>query len=97
MVNKWKILYGVIFGCMMVVMVMWWSLMGTVCSEPTVPNPETNQVIEFNCHGTIVYTTPIQDLLQTWLIPVEVILMAAAFTVKKQNRSQSTSWPPNED
>ncbi len=40
-----------------------------VCSEPPVPVLASNHTVQYNCHGSKVFITPLQQGLLDWLVP----------------------------
>lgn len=69
MKKHWKILTWLLMACAIIGLLVWFALLSTICSEPRVPVAATNHIIQCNCHGSIVYITPLQDKLLHWLIP----------------------------
>jgi hypothetical protein len=41
-------------------------------------------MIAYNCHGSIVFLTRIQDILITWLIPALVVAGACGLAARKR-------------
>ena len=79
MKETWKILERVLMGCLIAGVAVWWVLLGTICSEPWEPNVTTHHTVPYNCHGTVVFITPLRSALLHWLIPV-FVLMGVAWT-----------------
>ena len=86
--NRWGLVYYVLYGCVAVGLAIWLFLLGTICASPTQQNPTTNYVIEYNCHGTIVFIQPIQNFLLRWLIPILFLVMAAGAFARDKSHSQ---------
>jgi len=72
--NTWKIIKNILTACLAVIMGMWWVVLGTVCSEPAEPSVTTHHMIPFNCHGTVVFITPLRSALLTWLMPMFLVV-----------------------
>jgi hypothetical protein len=70
----WKLLAGFLVVCLSAGMLTWFVLLGTICSEPKAPVVATNHIIQYNCHGSIVYITPFQDALLNWLVPAMLLV-----------------------
>jgi hypothetical protein len=84
MKKGWKLLASFIFACLIVGLLVWFVLLGTICSEPRVPVAATNHTMQYNCHGNIVYITPLQNALLHWLVPAMFIVMLLLQAVKKR-------------
>ena len=69
-----KLLLGFLVVCSLVALSAWAVLAATICSNPRVPVPETQQVIPHNCHGMTVFISNVQDSLLHWLFPAFVLL-----------------------
>lgn len=85
MQNKWKVLYYTLYALLGVGMVTWLLLLGTLCHGPAEPNYVTNQIIETNCHGKIVFIRPVQNFLLYGLIPALFVIGFVANLVKKKS------------
>lgn len=85
----WKILEAVLMTCLIAGVGVWWSLLGTICSEPREPNVMTHHTVVYNCHGTVVFITPLRSALVQWLIPA-LLLVGVAWTAvnKRVNRGR---------
>jgi hypothetical protein len=82
--SKWKAAYYAVYGLLWLGMITWFVLLGTLCLGPREPNYATNQTIECDCHGTIVYIHPIQNLLLYTLMPsIFVIWLGLLYAEKK--------------
>ena len=77
------LLWGAYVGAFSVV-AAWWSLMGTICSAPTVASPTTDNTVPYNCHGAIVFITPLQEGLRAWLVPVGFLFVVLAYVARKR-------------
>jgi hypothetical protein len=82
--TTWKIIEKILMACLAVIMVMWWGALGTVCSEPAEQNVATRHVISFNCHGTVVFITPLRSALLTWLMPMFLVVGLAWRAAQKR-------------
>jgi hypothetical protein len=71
-VLKWRLLYWLLGACAFAMLGAWIYITGTVCQSPLVPNPATGNIVRYNCHGSIVYLTALQDGLLKWLVPAFV-------------------------
>ena len=78
-----KIILGFIIAAALGLVAEWWFLLGTICSSPTAANPQTENTILYNCHGSVVFITTVQDALLHWLIPVLFILALSGNLVRK--------------
>ena len=68
-VLKWKLAVLLLTVCMVAGVGIWWILLGTICQEPSAPVAATGNVVQYNCHGSVVFITQFQNLLLHWLIP----------------------------
>ena len=82
--TTWKIVEKILMACLAVIMVTWWAVLGTVCSEPAEPSVATRHVISFNCHGTVVFITPLRSALLTWLMPMFLVMGLAWLAAQKR-------------
>jgi hypothetical protein len=78
-----KIILTFIMVAVLSLVAGWWFLLSTICSSPTAENPATENTISCNCHGSVVFITPVQDLLLHWLIPVWILLALSGNLVRK--------------
>ena len=85
--NKWKAIYYALYSLMWFGMITWFVLLATLCLEPREPNYATNQIIECNCHGTIVYIRPIQNLFLYALMPTVFVIWIGLLFAKKKSHS----------
>lgn len=74
-----KVLFGLSFAGLLACAGAWFVLLANICSNPHTPNTATQNTIPYSCHGTIVFLTPIQQLLLEWLGPIGVFFMLASF------------------
>ncbi len=87
MKRTWKILEAVLITCLIAVVAVWWALLGTICSEPSEPNVTTHHTVPYNCHGNVVFITPLRSGLLHWLIPgLLVVGLAWTFAHKRASR-----------
>ena len=82
----WKMLLAFFVACTLASVGAWFILLSTICSNPRTPIPETQHVIAYNCHGTTVFISHLENAMLHWLIPVEGLfiflsLLAAAMVV----------------
>jgi hypothetical protein len=82
--TAWKLLAGFLMVCLFAGMFAWFILLGTICSEPNAPIAATGNTIQYNCHGHMVYITPLQDGLLHWLIPAMLVAGLLWKLVKKR-------------
>jgi len=87
--TAWKTLEKILMVCLFVDMALWWVLLGTVCSEPWEPNVTTHHTVPFNCHGTLVFITPLRDAFLRWLMPVFLVVGLAWTAAHKRVNKQS--------
>src|SRR6185437_8869120 len=80
----WKIIEKVLLACLITDMAMWWLLLGTFCSEPWQSNVTTHHTVPFNCHGTLVFITPLRSTLLDWLMPVFLVVGVAWTAARKR-------------
>jgi hypothetical protein len=73
-VLKWKLVVWSFTICMFAGVGVWWILLGTICREPSAPVPETGNVVQYSCHGSVVFITQFQNLLLHWLIPALLLV-----------------------
>lgn len=66
---KWKHALWLLMACLFVGVGAWWILLGTLCQAPSAPVAATGNVIHYNCHGSVVFITRVQNRLLHWLIP----------------------------
>jgi hypothetical protein len=66
------------------VVVTWAGLMATVCSAPKIASARTANTVPYNCHGTIVFITPLQEGLKTWLIPAALLFVILGHVAKRR-------------
>jgi hypothetical protein len=71
---KWKILACLLFIFFAGGVLVWWAMLGNICTSPSSPTTVSLNIVQYNCHGKIVFITPIQDALLNWLVPVEMIV-----------------------
>lgn len=74
-------------------MMTWLYLLGTICDEPRTPNALTGHVIQYNCHGTNVYITHIQDALLSWLVPALAFLILIGGAIRKHTTHPENTAP----
>ena len=78
-----KVLLAIIFGLIAAAVAVWWVLLGSICSEPSTPNIATQHIVPYNCHGSIVFITPLQDGILHWLVPIGFALVLVAHAIRK--------------
>ena len=79
-----RMILWVAYVATFLIVVAWAGLMGTLCSAPQTVSPKTGNTVPYNCHGTIVFITPLQDGLKTWLIPAAVLFAILGNVAKKR-------------
>ena len=83
---KWKHALWLLMACLFVG--AWWILLGTLCQAPSAPVAATGNVIQYNCHGSVVFITPFQNRLLHWLIPaLFVVGYFALLLIRRRNRA----------
>ncbi len=60
----------------------WYYLLSTLCSSPRTINEATKNTVYYNCHGTVVFITPIQSLQLHWLLLPLLIIILAGYVVR---------------
>jgi len=60
----------------------WWLLLSTICSSPK--QASGNHFITYNCHGAILFITPLQDYLLKWTIPACFVLIVFGQFIQKK-------------
>ncbi|WP_266170291.1 hypothetical protein [Dyella subtropica] len=75
----WILLLALSFAGAFACVVAWFILLSTICSNPRTPLPQTQHVIEYNCHGMKVFISPSQDAMLHWLIPIELVFIFLGF------------------
>ena len=78
-----KALLGVIITVLIIIVVLWWYVLSGLCASPSNPNVATQNTIAFNCHGSIVYITPLEQALLHWLIPGGFLVILAGHLVRR--------------
>jgi hypothetical protein len=78
-----KALLVTIMTLLVLVVAVWWYLLGDLCTSPSAPNVFTRNTIPYNCHGSVVYISPLQQGLLHWLIPLGCVLVLAGHAVRK--------------
>lgn len=84
MKTMWKLLAAILVVCLIGGLITWSVLLGTICSEPRTPIAATNHIVQYNCHGAIVYITPFQNRLLEWLVPIMLLAMVSLNAVRKR-------------
>ncbi|MEO7206538.1 MAG: hypothetical protein ABI145_07080 [Steroidobacteraceae bacterium] len=74
LVKKWKLALSLLMVSALAGMSVWWILLGTICRAPSTPIAATGNVIQYNCHGSVVFITQFQSRLLHWLIPALFIV-----------------------
>jgi hypothetical protein len=67
-----KLLPVLLMVCLVIGMLAWWVLLGTICSMPLAPVGQ--YTVPYNCHGTTVFISSLQNALLNWLIPACVVV-----------------------
>jgi hypothetical protein len=87
-VPKWKLAIWLLTACAVAGVGVWWILLGTICQAPSTPVAATGNLIQYNCHGSIVYITRFQTRLLHWLIPaLFVIAYFGQFIFRQRKRT----------
>ena len=76
-----------LWACALIGVLAWWILMLTICRAPSVPNTATKNIVEYHCHGSTLYITPLQEKLLYGLVPGTLVVAFVADKVRK--------WPRN--
>jgi hypothetical protein len=86
--RKWKVTVGVLMASAFAGLAVWWILLGTICQAPPIPVAATGNLIQYNCHGSVVYITQVQSQLLHWLIPaLFVIAYFGQWIIRRQKRT----------
>jgi hypothetical protein len=76
-----KLLPMLLMACLAIGVSAWWALLGTICSMPS--EPVGQYTVPYNCHGTTVFITSLQNALLNWLIPACVVIGLCLTAAKK--------------
>jgi hypothetical protein len=71
-------------ACEVVGLGIWWYLLSTICNSPIAPVAATGHNIRYNCDGTIVFISLLEDRLLTWLIPVMVVIGICGVNIQRR-------------
>jgi hypothetical protein len=72
--RKWKVVVCLLMACAIAGVGVWWILLATICRAPSVAVAATGNLIQYNCHGSVVYITKFQNGLLHWLIPALFVI-----------------------
>jgi len=89
-----------ILGAALFAGVVVWNFLFRPCASPNSPNPVTQNTIEFNCHGAIVFIDPFQNFLDHWLNHIVLGVLMLFFIVQKwqpTSRLPEGLPPPDDD
>jgi hypothetical protein len=78
-----KFLLVAIATSLLALLATWGILLGTICSSPSTASLATQHIITYNCHGSTVFVTPLQQALLDWIVPVGFLLTLAEYLVKR--------------
>jgi hypothetical protein len=84
----WKALVWLLAASALAGTAIWWYLLSTICRSPTAPVEATGNIFQYNCHGSIVFITLLQERLLHWLIPA--LFVVGIFGVSLQRRIKRT-------
>ena len=85
---KGKVTVWVLMACAFAGLAVWWVLLGTICQAPSSPVAATGNLIQYNCHGSVVYITQLQSRLLHWLIPaLFVIAYFGQLLIRRRKRT----------
>jgi len=87
-----KILLAAILAPLLAAVLAWWALLGNICSSPQAANDSTQNTIPYNCHGSTVFITPLQNAQLRWSIPISFLLILAARAVQNGSRQPNNSF-----
>jgi len=82
----WKTVKYVLMAFQAMAVIVWWNLLGNICSSPSNPSTATRHIVQYNCHGQILYITPAEDFLLHWLIPILIVVMLIGKAIDKHTR-----------
>lgn len=82
--GRYRTILGIcLWACALAGVGAWWFLLSTICSAPPAPHAATGNTVAYNCHGTTVFITVLQQTALYVLIPVVAIVAFAAQKVRK--------------
>ena len=80
---------------------LWVVLLLNICSEPSIPDPESQHIISYNCHGHVVFITPMQQGILDWLVPAMFPIVILIQVLRKRwfrrpaPKDESNHWAEN--
>ena len=86
MQNTRKVLARVLLGCAMLLMAASVYVGFSKCGAPLQANLALGNTIPFNCHGTTVFITSLQQSLDNWLLPLSLLFLLAEELVRYSHR-----------
>lgn len=69
-----KLLFALCIACPLVPFAAWVFLLTTICSNPRAPDPATQHVTAYSCHGMTVFISDLESALLHWIIPIGGVL-----------------------
>lgn len=82
--RRYRTVFGIcLWACALIGMGLWWFLLSTLCVAPPAPHAATGNTVAYNCHGTTVFITALQQNALYVLIPLIAITALAAYRVLK--------------
>jgi hypothetical protein len=69
-----KLLFALCIACPLLPFAAWAFLLTTICSNPRTPDPETQHVTAYSCHGMTVFISDLESALLHWIIPIGGVL-----------------------
>jgi len=69
-----KLLFALCILFPLVPFAVWAFLLTNLCSNPRSPDPETQHVTAYSCHGMTVFISDLESALLHWIIPIGGVL-----------------------
>ena len=65
-----KFLFALCIACPLLPFAAWVFLLTTICSNPRTPDPQTQHVTAYSCHGMTVFISDLESAMLHWIIPI---------------------------
>lgn len=69
-----KLLFALCIAFPLMPFAAWAFLLTHLCSNPRTPDPETQHVTAYSCHGMTVFISDLESALLHWIIPIGGVL-----------------------
>ena len=79
-----KVVLALMIAASICAIASWTFLTLTICSSPSTVSAATQHTVAYSCHGSVVFITPFQSTLLTWLVPVLFLLLVLTRAVGKK-------------